>query len=723
MANTDLLEVSFSDRDRLLLQQLLTRQSLAERRTHQTASSDSDDEGDERISHVPPIEPEIPAKWRLIGEAVKLHDWQRDCLAKWLALGRGTVKVATGGGKTIFALAAAQILQNEQMPDLRLVIVVPTIPLMHQWRDELAATNLPAATIGLMGGGENVGDSADLRILICVLNSARDRLPRFVHEAGWASRMLLVVDECHRANATEASKIFQSKPRYTLGLSATPESDQGDDSIPPDQVYADSDVGKALGPIIFEFSLRQSLAAGLLTPFEVWHIGLSLNPEEHSIYARLSREISELRRDLQAAFRRSRSSQSFLPWCQTQATRGGGDAARFIGMANERKRLVYRAESRADLTIRILLSAMHEGQRKAIVFHEAIEEIDKLFLSALQHGIPAVLEHSKLPQGIRTGNIDAFRRGIARTIISAKSLVEGFNVPSADLGIIAASSGSVRQRIQSLGRMLRRKEGDGGAIIFVLYVRDTEDESIYQKADWESVVGAQRNRYFHWNPTAEDATAPMNLQALQELLVEQGQAPRKYLPPCVEIDATELEIGKPYPAQPTGVEMKVDQAGNLRLEDETLVPAPKSVVAAICEANRYRRAVRTPCSHLIVRSGDGPGHDALWTYLGDIELPEPAPAAEVEATIRLTVKNVSGRRVIALKRGRNEVFARSPEKAQSLEAGRTQAALFKWILELESERKQPVREVCWDGAIHYWVELGGDRLSFAGPSAPLEFPS
>lgn len=96
MANTDLLEVSFSDRDRLLLQQLLTRQSLAERRTNQAAASDSDDEGDERISHVPPVEPEIPAKWRLIGEAVTLHDWQRDCLAKWLALGRGTVKVATG---------------------------------------------------------------------------------------------------------------------------------------------------------------------------------------------------------------------------------------------------------------------------------------------------------------------------------------------------------------------------------------------------------------------------------------------------------------------------------------------------------------------------------------------------------------------------------------------------------------------------------------------------
>ena len=721
MATNDTPGVSFGDQDRLLLQQLLTRQSLAEREATQSSDNHIDAEEDETSSIVPAAPVEVPDQWRLIGEDVTLHNWQRDCLDKWLALGKGTVKVATGGGKTIFALAAAQALQNHKEHDLRLVIVVPTIPLMHQWGDELAAANLPASTIGFMGGGENVGDAANLRILICVLNSARDRLPGFVQKASWASRMLLVVDECHRANATEASKIFHSNPKYALGLSATPETDQGDDSVPSDQVYAESEVGKALGPIIFEFSLRQSLAAGLLTPFEVWHVGLPLNADENVVYARLSREISELRRDLQAAFRRSRSSQSFIPWCQTQATKGGGDAARFIGMASERKRLVYRAESRAGLTIRILLAAMQDSRRKVIVFHESIEEINRIFLAALEHGIPAVLEHSKLPQGIRTGNIDAFRRGIARTIVSAKSLVEGFNVPSADLGIIAASSGSVRQRIQSLGRMLRRKEGDGGAIIFVLYVRDTEDESIYQKADWESVVGAQRNRYFQWAPGESDANIQMSLHTLQEAFVEQDLAPRQYLPPCIEIDPTDLVIGKPYPAQPTGIEMKVDQAGNLRLEDESLVSAPHDVIATICETNRYRRAVRTPCGHLIVRSGDGPGHDAVWTYLGDIALPDPV--AEIATTQRLMVKSVSGRRVIACKRGRNEVFARSPEKAQAPAAGRTQADLLRWIHELEAEKQQAVRELCWDGGATYWVELGGERFTFDGASAPLEFPS
>lgn len=102
---------------------------------------------------------------------------------------------------------------------------MPTVPLLFQWYDELRRGNLPYSAIGLMGGGQELPSASDLRVLICVLNSARERLPGFVSKAHWAARMLLVVDECHRANADQAQRIFEAKPRYTLGLSATPEQD------------------------------------------------------------------------------------------------------------------------------------------------------------------------------------------------------------------------------------------------------------------------------------------------------------------------------------------------------------------------------------------------------------------------------------------------------------------------------------------------------------------
>ena len=306
----------FTAADQLELLQLTTRRAVATRRARQDVKSDSA-AAESLAAH----EDEIPERWRLVPDGIPLYQWQEQCLPLWLKNGRGTVKVATGGGKTLFALAAAQRLQNETVPGLRLVVVVPTIPLMFQWRDELLLGNLPARSIGLMGGGQELPLLTDMRVLVCVLNSARDRLPDLVRRAGWSDRMLLVVDECHRAGATQARHIFDSRPRYTLGLSATPEPDL-ESSVPADAAYESSVTGRALGPIIFDFTLRESMEAGLLTPFELWHIGLPLTDAEALTHDKLSREIADLRKELQARHRSSRSRQSFLAWCQTQASHG-----------------------------------------------------------------------------------------------------------------------------------------------------------------------------------------------------------------------------------------------------------------------------------------------------------------------------------------------------------------------------------------------------------------
>ena len=344
----------FDAKDGLQLLQLLARRQMAERLAKKAVApsdppdltSDDDEEGDDEESPSSAALPiEIPASWKLIPEEISLHAWQKKCLPIWLEGrgGRGTVKVATGGGKTLFALAAMESLQNSKEPDLRVVIVVPTIPLMVQWKSELLRGNVPESAIALMGGGEQPGLLTNARILICVLNSARLKLPALVQKAGWPERMLLVVDECHRAKAAQAQKIFAVKARYTLGLSATPESADDDSSVPPNDAFNASEVGQALGPIIFDFTLQDCAAAGLLAPFEVIHVGIDLAPDEAAEHASLSRQISELRKDLTRRYQASRSKQPFIPWCQTVGGKGDLDAVRFIGLASERKRLLYRA--------------------------------------------------------------------------------------------------------------------------------------------------------------------------------------------------------------------------------------------------------------------------------------------------------------------------------------------------------------------------------------------
>ena len=54
----------------------------------------------------------IPDAWQ-VTKGIKRYAWQDTCIAKWLENdGRGTVKVVTGGGKTLLGLSIAETVQT-----------------------------------------------------------------------------------------------------------------------------------------------------------------------------------------------------------------------------------------------------------------------------------------------------------------------------------------------------------------------------------------------------------------------------------------------------------------------------------------------------------------------------------------------------------------------------------------------------------------------------------
>lgn len=163
----------------------------------------------------------------ILTKDIDLYDWQKECVEKWFQNKKGTIKVVTGAGKTILALAIIEKLRNEVCKDLYVAIVVPTIVLMNQWYDEIIKrSNLPAYLIGRLGGGFKEDFKSGKRILIAVLATAYKELPTIVDKCMISDKLLLIADECHRLGAKEMSKIFQTKRAYNLGLSATPERDE-----------------------------------------------------------------------------------------------------------------------------------------------------------------------------------------------------------------------------------------------------------------------------------------------------------------------------------------------------------------------------------------------------------------------------------------------------------------------------------------------------------------
>ncbi len=543
----------FGDADRLALHQLRILQWQSDQAAKKMAA-------DSPAVDLDPGSDEIPKRWQLT-RGVDLYDWQKDCVDRWFKEGhRGTIKVVTGGGKTLLALAAAERLQQTEQADLRLVIVVPTIVLMHQWYEELLENgNLPASAIGRLGGGHQ-DHLQDHRILISVMVSASNKLSSMVEKSGVSDQLLLVVDECHRTGSSHMSQILEVPRAYSLGLSATPERDEDASDNTVDDSYENSAVGKALGRIIFELTYADALKHGLIPPFTIHHFGLALSAQERQKYERLSRSISEARSELAAAAPADASSgNAFFRWIRGSAIKRGGEigglAARMTSESSRRKKLLNQMEARMAAVIELLEKEFAVNpDAQVILFHESIDEAMRLFTRLRQLGFSAIAEHSKLPDSIRETGLNLFRKGTAQVLVSVKSLIEGFNVPAVDVGIIVASSSSVRQRIQSMGRVMRRHRGKKGdentSCIHVLYAKNTVDDSIYGKLDWEEVTGAKQNLYYQWQPGKEP--------------VEQAGPPRLPLPGEDKIDQSKLKSGDEYPGDYVGKEFTCDNKLNLR---------------------------------------------------------------------------------------------------------------------------------------------------------------
>lgn len=573
----------------------------------------------------------MPERWELT-RGLCLHNWQRECVEGWFQNGKkGVIKVVTGAGKTLLAMAIAERLQQTDLPGLRVAVVVPTLVLLTQWQEEFAArSNLPPGCVGLIGGGHNDRFSERTRVLISVLNSASKKLAEEVERSGVASSLLLIVDECHRAGAAEMQKVFRTPRAYSLGLSATPE--RSDDPVEVDSESDGSDgeleseppsfeetvLGRELGSVFFEMTYAEALRRDVLPPFRIVHYGLSLRPQERLRYDRISREIKELREQLETG---SRRGLALIRWCRSKGAAREPRAARLLGLTTERKRLLYRMGERAEAVNEILAEAFRQNpETKAILFHESIDEVMTLFALLCSEGYAVVAEHSEFPDALRAESLRLFRNGTARVIVSARSLIEGFNVPTADLGIIVAASASVRQRVQTLGRLLRRSRRDDGsekqATLYVLYASGTVDELIYEKADWEHFVGTDRNDYLLWPDVGNSPP------------IVAGGPPRQPLVDETVVKVGALSLGEPYPGNPEqGRLYSLDTQGTVRDEQGNLVEPHAQLWSILSPLHKTGGRFRvTPRRQFVIRlEKNREGWQCI--YLGQLQSPlKPASA-------------------------------------------------------------------------------------------------
>jgi superfamily II DNA or RNA helicase len=671
---------------------------------------------------------DLPGQWTLL-KGLELRDWQKGCIDKWFTAGkRGVVKVVTGAGKTVMACGIVERLQNTEASGLRVAVVVPTIVLLDQWYELLANhSNLPAEAVGRLGGGFQESFDGSVRILVCVLNSAAAKLPGLA--ANLKDPLLLIVDECHRAGASEMSKIFKARRAYNLGLSATPEREKeavdDEEAAVVDQEpeetenFDDSLLGQELGPIIYELGYLEALNDDILAKFQIQHYGLPLEPGERVKYDRMSREITDLRRSLQSQVKkRGMDGGALVGWARRVASRGGSalasQAAQYVALTGHRKHLVYHAKSRAMAVERLVAEALAQAtDTRILLFHESIAEVMRIFTLLRQKGFPVVAEHSQLTDSLRAESLHVFRIGAAQVLVSARSLIEGFDVPAADVGIVVASSSSVRQRIQTLGRILRKKTNEErAAVLHVLYVAETTDEMIYEKQDWAVITGAERNSYFVWDPTLPDARP-----------IGKDGPPRTPKPTEDKIDWDSLSVGTAYPGSYDGTEFSSDSQGNIKDTEGRISSNPQEIPSRIQEARgSYGRFRVTPRKQAILAPG---GEKGCILFLGFLQEPfvfsDRTESDHSENAIELLVRSKAGGYRITRKISDGEAFARIGDHAKDKSRAAEAETLAKRVKETEKETGKTIRKLKLHGNGDVVAVVNGEQIVLLKLTAGLEF--
>ncbi len=361
--------------------------------------------------------------------------FQTEALAAWQAAqGRGVVVLPTGAGKTHVAMMAIDQKRRSTL------VVAPTLDLVRQWFDLLGTTF--GGPIGLVGGGEH-----DVRALtVTTYDSA------FLHMEHLGARFGLVVfDEVHHlpgpAYALSARACLAP---FRLGLTATPERADG----------RDAELASLVGPIVYRKDIVE-LSGSYLADYDVEQIEIELTPQE--------REEHDRERAIYRQFVVDQGIRMGSPagWGEFILRSSMSDAGRRAMAGYRRQReLAFAASGKLEVLEQLLFD--HRRDR-AIVFTQdnaTAYAIARRFLLPVITHQTKVRERSEILSGLMAGTYGA--------VVTSKVLNEGIDVPDANVAVVLSGSGSVREHVQRLGRVLRKKEGKRAVLYELVTARTGE---------------------------------------------------------------------------------------------------------------------------------------------------------------------------------------------------------------------------------------------------------
>ncbi len=389
---------------------------------------------------------------------ISLWPHQETAIERWIGnQHKGILAMATGTGKTRTAIAASNLDADNRVT----VIIVPTTPLLNQWKEDInelledvnftvcsGDTDWRADILSIVDpyrlNEQKQINKRQKEIVITTLDTAKRETFRRVIGSIPPERIQIIVDEVHNAGADQASQIFEIDAGRRIGLSATPDRKYDDEGNRKITNYFDD--------IVFRFSTKDAIENGYLTDYDYYPLVCELYEDEYADYKEYGKKIASLTKQIE-----QNSGDRSLSSLREDRERAYRDRAKVLKKADNKPDRIGRFLE-TDHETPAIIFCEDNNQRETI--EEQLEKKKKSYSVYV----------SDMGDAEKANAFYKFEEGYVDYLLAINCLDEGVDVPKCPTAIIVSSTTNERQFIQRRGRVLRINDDKPKAYVYDLIV-------------------------------------------------------------------------------------------------------------------------------------------------------------------------------------------------------------------------------------------------------------
>ena len=424
-------------------------------------------------------EPRFPYESRPRGYQIQAYqNWVKNS-------NKGIFAMATGTGKTLTSLnCLLNIYKNEKK--YRAVVLVPTIALVNQWKEECRKFNFRNIICvsskykwkGDLSFINTASKFIDTSFIVIVTYASFPRRKFQNYFKTLPNDTLLIADEMHNIGSPKVLNVLdQVHLEYRIGLSATPKRQY--DEIGNQRIR---DFFTDAPPYTFSYSMDEAInkKPTALCPYMYFPHIVYLNETELKQYIIKSKQLMKYFDSKTGKYK---------------------DCTEVEMLLLQRKRIIHKAQGKKLVFQKIVksefkkrgnlkFSLVYVPEGDDVDYGNSDEYIESNEDSNLLNQYTKVVRDVDFSVTVKqftsnTKNRDnvltQFSSGETDVLCSMKCLDEGVDVPRSELAIFCASTGNSRQFIQRRGRVLRKHiDKDFATIHDLVVIPKSADQSTFE---------------------------------------------------------------------------------------------------------------------------------------------------------------------------------------------------------------------------------------------------